>query len=193
MFAKYLKQFGKKYCFTSRDCYFLYNIYRFMYPNDICVYFWSSRIAFKNKTNSYINYVSKYVNNYTFVDLGGTNQSYYNFMSSVFGFIPHKVLLILYNNSNNYNTNLEYLFTLDEVNESKIEEFNRSPEKSCIDDVINNNPIYKKKYFDETDIYRDECVKCYEYIFQNISPKSLLSVKYDKNKLRESLKKLQYV
>lgn len=194
LFAKYLKQLDKKYCFMSRDCYFLFKLYKIMYPEDNnSVYFWCSREAFKNRTPTYIKYVSKYVDEkYTFVDLGGTNKTYYNFMESCFGVIPPKILLILYNTDKDVLKNLDYLFTLDQVDNCKIEEFNRSPEKSHISDVINNIPIYSNNYNDENDIYLEECLKCYNYIFNNISQEDLTSINYDKNYLQKILRNIQY-
>ena len=61
MFAKYLKELNYNYCFVSRDCYFLYKLYNLLYPNNLSVYFHSSRTAFEKGSPSFVEYTKYYI------------------------------------------------------------------------------------------------------------------------------------
>jgi len=202
MFADYLKTRNGKYCFVSRDCYFLTSLYKKMYPDDKSTYFWCSRNAMKNNSKSYINYTRHFVENgYTWVDLVGTNMSYCKFMKKNFGTLPDKNLLVYYDERTGHTPknrsclqNLTYLVCggdgLGHRIGNAIETFNRSPELQ-LRDVVDGVPKYfSKKNEESVDRHKDWCVNCYKYIINNTAIEDLY-MKYDKKVLLDHLKNLE--
>lgn len=190
MFADFLYKKGNNYCFIGRDCYFLYNIYNKLYPNNKSVYFYGSGMAMRKASQSYIEYTRYYiVNNYTWVDLGGTNNTYSKFMNNNFGYIPPKILLVAYEGKI-ATDNLLYLYTIDDVN-CQIEEFNRSPE-TTIKDVINGKPVYSKMENtenDHIDMFKEDCVACYNHILTAMS-QDYIEIEYNYNIMKKLLQNL---
>lgn len=68
-----------KLVFMSRDCYFLFIIYKTLFPKYECDYLYISRVAMKNADDEYIDYVKNKVNNSVVIDLLGSGKSFYKF------------------------------------------------------------------------------------------------------------------
>ena len=65
--------------FMSRDCYFLFIIYKTLFPKYECDYLYISRVSMKNADDEYIDYVKNKVNNSVVIDLLGSGKSFYKF------------------------------------------------------------------------------------------------------------------
>lgn len=179
MFAQYLKALNYQYCFVSRDCYFLYKLYNKLYPSNSSIYFYSSRTAFKKGSPTFVEYTKYYTKRgYVWVDLGGINKTYYEFMKKHIGFIPPKIMLSIYWVVHKYQENITYLYI---NNNPNIEFFNRAPTPKIIDVAKYHIPIYAKDEKDDRlDFYNNLCTKSYEIILNHLTITELNSIKYNK-------------
>jgi hypothetical protein len=119
---------GKVKYFIARDTYYLYKIYRILYPDDECEYVYSSRMALYFPTENFIGYIKGLFdkhNNAIWIDLHGSGMSFNSFFSKYIGEVPKIYFCI---GSSNTLPNIESIM----VSNDYIEVLNEPLENSLI-------------------------------------------------------------
>ena len=186
---------NKPICFLSRDGYFLKKIYDALFPNNKTYYVYSSRAALNKASSGYIAYMKQfYDEDAIFIDIDGSNRSFYFFFKRNFGHVPKKFIFIFdaqfkyylpdidknvkYYISNNKTPN--YREYLEGHKLSVIENFFRAPHRSIIDVVKTSNsfePIFEDIFVTRLDKflkYIKNLIKDYVSIETLIRPNSFL-------------------
>ena len=149
-------------CFLARDAYFLKLMYDKLFPGEETYYVFSSRRAFYNSSPDYLNYMKIFYNKgANWIDINGSNRSFYNFFKKNFNNCPKKFIFLfdapflnseytenvdMYSHS--FSNDLGYLQQY--IGREKfwyIEKYFRAIHRSTIDvEYINNKfmPIYEE-------------------------------------------------
>lgn len=79
---------GKKLYFIARDSYYLYKIYKLLFPVDDCEYIVCSRMSLYYPNSEFIEYIKTLDKSAIWIDLHGTGLSLNSFFSKYIGDIP---------------------------------------------------------------------------------------------------------
>jgi len=97
-FLKYIKSNtndNTHICFLSRDCYFLAQLYKKMYPHDTNYeYVFCSRAAMYTASQNYMNYITNILKkrkNTLWIDIQGSGDSHVYFFKKYYNFVPPKL------------------------------------------------------------------------------------------------------
>jgi hypothetical protein len=79
---------GQKLYFVARDSYYLFKIYKLLFPEDECEYIVCSRMSLYYPNSQFINYIKTLDKSAIWIDLHGTGLSFNSFFSKYIGDIP---------------------------------------------------------------------------------------------------------
>lgn len=79
---------GRKLYFIARDSYYLFKIYKLLFPIDDCEYILCSRMSLYYPTANFIDYIKSLDKSAIWIDLHGTGLSFNSFFSKYIGDIP---------------------------------------------------------------------------------------------------------
>lgn len=87
--------------FSARDCYHWIKVFKTLHPNYESIYFYSSRLAYKNPSNDYIDYVKNLYNqNSLILDGQGTGKTCFEFFNKNFNITPNYIPIVGANTDN---------------------------------------------------------------------------------------------